>query len=418
MTSNFMRFCMVTTFYPPYHFGGDGIFVRALARALVSQGHHVEVVHCEDAYRLKCREQPADQAEHDGVVVHRLRSPFGLFSPLVTQQIGRPGLKAQELGAILDRDFDVVNFHNISLIGGPGVLRMSKAPVTLYTLHEHWLLCPTHIFWKNKQRACDYQECVRCCVRSGIPPQVWRYTSLIDRSLENVDALLSPSEYTAERHRTAGVTRPMHVLPTFASVVPEPGMKKAVVGERPCFLFVGRVTASKGIAALLKEFMLLQDYDLLVVGDGDLLFTLQQQYAEHPRIRFLGALPQSQLASLYQKATALILPSLAPEVFPLAVLEALACGTPAVVHDAGGNREAVEQTGGGFVYRSGEELQRILSMLAQDPALQQTIAHRAQTGYERFYSRERYVAQYLDLVKEIARKKGVTVPVKQVGQAC
>ena len=25
---------MVTTFYPPYHFGGDGIFVRGLARAL------------------------------------------------------------------------------------------------------------------------------------------------------------------------------------------------------------------------------------------------------------------------------------------------------------------------------------------------------------------------------------------------
>lgn len=413
-----MRFCMVTTFYPPYHFGGDAIFVQALAHALATKGHEVEVVHCEDAYRLRCKEQPADHAEHDGVVVHRLRSTFGLLSPLLTQQTGRPALKARELGAILDRDFDVVNFHNISLVGGPAVLALSKAPVTLYTLHEHWLLCPTHIFWKNKQQACDFQECIRCCVRSGVPLQLWRYTDLIGRSLKKVDALLSPSEYTAERHRTAGITQPIHVLPTFASVVPEPGMKKAVVDERPCFLFVGRVTASKGIASLLKEFMLLQDYDLLVVGDGDLLFTLQQHYAQHPRIRFLGTLPQSQLASLYQKAMALILPSLAPEVFPLTVLEALACGTPVVVHDAGGNREAVEQTGGGFVYRSGEELRLILSMLAQDTTLQQTIAHRAQTGYEQFYSRERYVAQYLDLVKEIGRKKGVTVPVKQVGQAC
>jgi glycosyltransferase involved in cell wall biosynthesis len=87
-----------------------------------------------------------------------------------------------------------------------------------------------------------------------------------------------------------------------------------------------------------------------------------------------------------------------------------------VVHDAGGNREAVEQTGGGFVYRSGEELQRILSMLAQDTTLQQTIAHLAKTEYEQFYSQERYVALYLDLVKEIDRKKGVTVPVNQVGQ--
>ena len=72
-----MRFCMVTTFYPPYHFGGDAIFVQSLARALVAQGHHVEVVHCEDAHRLRSREQPAAQVEQDGVVVHRLRSRYG-----------------------------------------------------------------------------------------------------------------------------------------------------------------------------------------------------------------------------------------------------------------------------------------------------------------------------------------------------
>ena len=145
-----MRFCMVSTFYPPYHFGGDAVFVQALARALVSDGHHVEVVHCEDVYRLRGRDQPAVQTEQDGVVAHRLRSPFGMLSPLLTQQTGQPGVKTTQLRAVLDRDFDVVNFHNISLIGGPGVLQMSRAPVTLYTLHEHWLLCPTHIFWKNQ----------------------------------------------------------------------------------------------------------------------------------------------------------------------------------------------------------------------------------------------------------------------------
>ncbi len=34
-----MRFCMVTTFYPPFHFGGDATYVRALSRALVARGH-------------------------------------------------------------------------------------------------------------------------------------------------------------------------------------------------------------------------------------------------------------------------------------------------------------------------------------------------------------------------------------------
>ena len=74
------------------------------------------------------------------------------------------------------------------------------------------------------------------------------------------------------------------------------------------------------------------------------------------------------------KATSISL-KLPDEARSLTVLEALACSTPAVV----------------------------------DTTLQQTIAHRAQTGYEQFYSRKRYVAQYLDLVKDIGRKKGITV---------
>ena len=136
------------------------------------------------------------------------------------------------------------------------------------------------------------------------------------------------------------------------------------------------------------------EFDLDVVGDGDLLRTrLQEQYAGSSHIHFLGSIPQPQLVSAYQSATALILPSLALEVFPLTVLEALACGTPAVVHDAGGNREAVEQTGGGFVYRSREELRRILSALAQDTTLQETIAQRARSGYERFYTRAHYLTR-------------------------
>lgn len=403
-----MRFCMVTTFYPPYHFGGDATFVQALARALVSEGHHVEVVHCEDAYRLQIRGQPAVQAEQDGVVVHRLRNPFGIVSPLITQQTGKPGVKATQLRAVLDRDFDVVNFHNISLIGGPGVLQLSRASVTLYTLHEHWLLCPTHIFWKNQAQACDRQECFTCCLRSGVPPQLWRYTKLVQRSLANVDALLAPSEFTAQQHRAAGFATPVEVLPTFSSLEPDSLVRRAS-GKRPRFLFVGRITASKGIGVLLEEFARLPEFDLDVIGDGKLRPRLKEQYAGHRHIRFLGSVPQRELIGAYQSATALILPSLAPEVFPLTVLESLACGTPAVVHDAGGNREAVEKTGGGFVYRSGEELRRILSALALDSGLRETLAQRARSGYERFYTRAQYLSRYLRVIDTIGKKKGVTV---------
>jgi glycosyltransferase involved in cell wall biosynthesis len=395
---------MVTTFYPPYHFGGDAIFVQALARGLVSEGHHVEVVHCEDAYRLRGRDHEPVQAEHDGVVVHRLRNSEGILSPLITHQTGKPGVKASQLRSILEREFDVVNFHNISLIGGPGVLQMSRALVTLYTLHEHWLLCATHIFWKNNLKACDSPQCIQCCLRSGIPPQLWRYTGLIERSLAHVDAILSPSQYTAVRHEALRQIIPIHVLPTFSRLDPQLN-GEALLQERPYFLYLGRITTSKGIVILLEEFAELGNYDLLVVGDGDLLPTLQAKYAGYPHIQFLGSLPLEQLGSLYRHAIALVLPSLAPEVFPLNVLEAFAHGTPAIVHNAGGSREAVDKTGGGLVYDSRQELQHALALLATDLQLRETLGQRARVGYTQFYTQAIYVSQYLNLVNDIVMKK-------------
>ena len=46
-----LRFCMVTTFYPPRSFGGDAVAVQSLSRALVRAGHEVTVICDDDAYR-------------------------------------------------------------------------------------------------------------------------------------------------------------------------------------------------------------------------------------------------------------------------------------------------------------------------------------------------------------------------------
>ena len=56
-----MRFCMVTTFYPPYAFGGDGVFVQQLSNELAKRGHQVEVIHCRDAYNLLTDRTPSKE---------------------------------------------------------------------------------------------------------------------------------------------------------------------------------------------------------------------------------------------------------------------------------------------------------------------------------------------------------------------
>ena len=89
--------------------------------------------------------------EHPNVRRHELRSGLGWLSPLLTQQTGHPLLKGAKIRRLLrDHDYDVIHYHNTSLLG-PAVLAMdtpAKRAVKLYTTHEHWLVCPMHVLWK------------------------------------------------------------------------------------------------------------------------------------------------------------------------------------------------------------------------------------------------------------------------------
>src|SRR5467141_2095531 len=51
-----LRFCMITTFYPPHAFGGDALFVYGLTNMLARRGHEVDVIHCVDSYRALAKE--------------------------------------------------------------------------------------------------------------------------------------------------------------------------------------------------------------------------------------------------------------------------------------------------------------------------------------------------------------------------
>ena len=402
-----MRICMLTTFYPPHHFGGDATYVRALSRELVQRGHHVEVVYCEDAFNIVNRQgRPTEPASNDGVVVHRLKSSLGPVSPLITQQTGRPGLKHAAIAQILGQEFDVVHFHNISLLGGPAVLRLSRARVTLYSLHEHWLLCPTHIFWKNRKKACDKRQCFQCSIRSSIPPQLWRYTGLIERCLSSVDLLLSPSRFTKEKHREGGIQQDIRVLPLFSML--EPGELEKAEPVKPMeFLYVGRMTASKGLVPLAKRFSQMPQYRLKLVGDGELLEGLKSQFGSCQNIDFIGHVDQTELIQHYRSACALVLPSLAPETFGLTVAEAFACGTPALVRKAGGNSELIEATGAGFVYESDEQLEHYIHRLAQDSTLRSALGQKAREGYLANYTMADHMEAYFDHIEEILQKKAV-----------
>ena len=110
---------MVTTFYPPYHFGGDGVFVYRLSEALAERGHSVDVIHSVDAYRLQHPGGPESAfSHHPNVRRHELRTPIPKLSALAAHQLGDPAIYGRKLRQLLSQDYDVIHYHNISLMGG------------------------------------------------------------------------------------------------------------------------------------------------------------------------------------------------------------------------------------------------------------------------------------------------------------
>lgn len=390
---------MVTTFYPPYHFGGDGVFVYRLAEALAEAGHSVDVVHSIDAYRLHHPEEPESAfPSHPNVTRHGLDSG-GFWSPLAAHQLGRPGAYAERLRAVLEGgNPDVIHFHNVSLMGAPGVLRLGRAP-KLYTTHEYWLVCPTHVLFAFDREACTERRCLACTLAYRRPPQAWRYTRWLDRCLAEVDRVLVPSAFALEQHRSAGIDRPLRLLPHFVPG-PDPAPAPPDAG-RPYFLYAGRLEKLKGVHDLIDVFAGYDKADLAIAGAGSQAGALRERAKGLPHVRFLGQVHPEDLGALYRQALAVVVPSLCYETFGLTAAEALMHGTPVVVRRIGALTEIVEATGGGFLFSSPDECHAALERLQTEPGLRAEMGERGRRAAPQLWSREAHLDQYLRIVDEV-----------------
>ena len=405
-----LRFCMFTTFYPPYSFGGDAIGIQRLSRALVRRGHHVAVVHDVDAYNsLHKGAEPTPVLDDEGVQVIGLRSGLGIVSPLLTQQVGRPVVNASRISRILDEGaFDVVNYHNVSLVGGPGLFEFAGDAVTLYMAHEHWLICPTHVLWRYGRERCEEPECFKCTLAYGRPPQLWRQTGFLEREAAHVDAFIAMSEFSRDMHRNRGFKREMEVLPYF---LPDPISEQMPQASgvpphnRPFFFFAGRLELIKGLQDVIPVFSRYPDADLLIAGDGEYAAKLREQAAGMANVRFLGRISPDDLSSYYRHSIATIVPSVCYETFGIVLIEAFRQGTPVIARRLGPFPEIVERSGGGELFQTTEELVTAMQRLQADPAHRAQLARAGYRGYVERWSESAVIPQYLGIVRRAAARR-------------
>ncbi len=400
---------MLTTFYPPYSFGGDAIGVERLSKALARRGHDVTIVHDVDAFVSLAGGEP-DRTTSDGDVrVIGLRSRHGLLSNLLTHQMGKPIVHRRRIDDLLKPGaFDIVWYHNVSLIGGPGLLAMGDG-LKIYEAHEHWLVCPTHVLWRHDREICRQRQCLRCVVSYRRPPQIWRYTGMLDRHLGFIDAFIAKSEFSRRKHQEFGFSREMNVVPYFLPKnETQPPSGSGRPHDRPYFLFVGRLEKIKGLDDVIPVFADFPDTDLLIVGDGSYESELRQRAEGISNVIFTGRLSQHQLAQYYEHAIALIVPSVCFETFGIILIESFRNGTPVIARNLGPFGEIVSQCDGGELFANSRELKDAIRRMKNEPDHRKKLANNALSGFKTHWSEDSVMTAYFAVLRNAAVASGDT----------
>lgn len=143
---------------------------------------------------------------------------------------------------------------------------------------------------------------------------------------------------------------------------------------------------------------------LAVVGDGPLKPDLEQRARElgiAEQVRFFAFSHPSarQLASL----DVYVLPS-AWEAFPIAILEAMACGVPQIVTDVGGNSEAVVHGETGLVCPPNQPraLAEAIVTLLDNDGLRARMSTASRARHRRLFRLETMVARIAALYAEVS----------------
>lgn len=314
---------------------------------------------------------------------------------------------------------DVVHAHNVYHHLSPSVLRAAKrcgVPVLL-TTHDLKLLCPA-ISMLSHGEVCE--ECKvsgrfsvvrkRCLKGSlALSSVVFVESSLHALSgiyRNSIDRLISPSRFFIDKFTEWGWQgAPFSYVPNFADV--ESLTPSFVPGKH--FLYFGRLSKEKGLVTLL-EAVAKSGVEVWLVGTGPMEESLRRQAeSSRARVRFCGFQTGAALWDLVRGSRALVLPSEWYENAPLSVLEAYACGKPALGARIGGIPEMIRPGETGDMFESGnsDDLARVLRHYDQAPDVEvEAQGREARAWVERDFTIERHVDRLIDAYRAAGARIG------------
>ena len=308
---------------------------------------------------------------------------------------------------------DLVHSHNTFPLISPALYYAASSagiPV-VQTLHNFRLICPAALCFR------DGQVCTECVGRmvpwGAVRHSCYRHSRTASAGVATMVGV----------HRAAGtwrtkvgvyvalteMSRTMFVgggIPAAKIVVkpnfvdPDPGAGEG--GEYT--LFVGRLSAEKGVQTLLDAWRRMPRHrPLVIVGDGPLAGAVRAAAAEMPAITWLNRRDPSAILALLRDAGCLVFPSECYETFGRVIAEAFATATPVIAAGHGAAAELVRDGVTGLHFRVGdaEHLASTVTAFYGDSALRQRMRTDARKEFERRYTADANYGVLMDIYRRV-----------------
>jgi len=216
---------------------------------------------------------------------------------------------------------------------------------------------------------------------------------------------------SGERQRSSTHLLPHGIDSDLFSPLPS-GLRRS--DDRTVILFLANVSERKGIFDMLNAFNRVAptcpDATLWIAGSGEnesAARAIASGFSCAERIRFLGRQSREQALDLFRNADIYCLPSHG-EPFGMAVAEAMSCGLPVVVTNAGGVRWIVDDQGGIRVpERAPEELARALTELIAVPERRRLMGAHNRARVLKHFSWDGVIDRLEEIYSAVTRNRAI-----------
>ncbi len=309
---------------------------------------------------------------------------------------------------------DIVHLHWVAagMLSVEDIGRIKKPVV--WSLHDMWAFtggCHYDEGCGSYEKKCGKCRVLRSQSEKDISRKVWYRKERVFQKIQNL-TIVGLSQWIGNCAKESSLFRGKNVvfLPNpidtnlFKPFDKEKARKLWNFPSNKRLILFGAMSATsdprKGFKELKEAFRFLKrnDIELIVFGSGEPKRVPDFGF----RVHYVGKLQDEvSLVTLYSAADVMVVPSL-QENLSNAIMESLACGTPVVAFDIGGNRDMIEHEGNGYLARpyDVEDLARGIEWVLAYPEYEKLCQH-ARAKVEKEFSSEIVGRKYMALYQKI-----------------